>query len=67
MRGKNPPTEKDWNTDFTAPYFKAKTEGKRLARETAEAFGIDLITVYPAIVIGPYSQKNTPSIDNVEA
>ena len=33
----------------------------------AGQIGIDLVTVCPGVVLGPYFQKSTPSIDNIEA
>ena len=60
-------TEEFWNTDLQVPYFREKTDGERLARETAERIGIDLVTVCPGVVLGPYFQNSTPSIDNIEA
>ena len=66
-KGTQPATEECWNTDCQVPYFRQKTYGERLAREVAGKIGIDLVTVCPGVVLGPFFQKSTPSIDNIEA
>ena len=66
-RGMPPATEEHWNTDLQVPYFREKTDGERFARKVAGQIGIDLVTVCPGVVLGPYFQKSTPSIDNIEA
>ena len=64
---KPPATEEHWNADLQVPYFREKTDGERFARKVAGQIGIDLVTVCPGVVLGPYFQKSTPSIDNIEA
>ncbi len=66
-RGMPPATEEHWNADLAVPYFREKTYGERFARQVAGQIGIDLVTVCPGVVLGPYFQKSTPSIDNIEA
>jgi len=66
-KGMQPATEKNWNKDFSVPYFYQKTVGEQLAIELAKEIHLDLITVCPGVILGPFFNKNTPSIDNIEA
>lgn len=66
-KGMPPATETDWNTDISIPYFRQKIEGERAARDLVKELSVDLVTVCPGMVIGPYFRKNTPSVDNIEA
>jgi len=65
--GAPPSTEADWTTDLRVAYFRAKTEGERLAWRLAGELGLNLATVLPGGIIGPGFQRNTPSIDLIEA
>jgi dihydroflavonol-4-reductase len=63
----SPVDEAAWTDDLRVPYFRAKTEGERRAWQLAEELGIDLATVLPGAFGGPGFQRNTPTIDLVEA
>lgn len=65
--GAAPATEREWNADLRVPYMRAKTEGEQLAWRLAESLGLNLVTVLPGGIIGPGFQRNTPTIDLVEA
>lgn len=60
-------SERHWTGDLRVPYVRAKTEGERRAWDVAEALGLDLATVLPGAFGGPGFQRNTPTIDLVEA
>lgn len=65
--GAPPSTEDDWTTDLRVPYMRAKTESEQLAWRLARELQIDLVTVLPGGILGPGFQRNTPSIDLVQA
>jgi dihydroflavonol-4-reductase len=65
--GDRPADETHWATDLRVPYVRAKTEGERHAWAMAEALGLDLATVLPGAFGGPGFQRNTPTIDFIEA
>lgn len=61
-----PATEADWQTDFSVPYFHAKTAAERRAWELAGKYSVDLVTLLPGAVCGPGFARGTPSTDLVE-
>jgi len=65
--GAPPADEIQWNEDLRVPYFRAKTESERLAWALAGELGLHLATVLPAGIIGPGFQRNTPTIDLLQA
>ncbi len=54
-------SETDWNDDAANVYFRAKTDSEREARRLAEADGIELVSVCPAVVLGAHDYRVTPS------
>ncbi len=66
-KGSHPATEKNWNKDFSVPYFYQKTIGEQMAIDLAKEINLDVITICPGVILGPFFQKNTPSVDNIEA
>lgn len=62
-----PATEADWQTDFSVPYFRAKTLAERRAWELADKYAVNLVTLLPGAVCGPGFTRGTPSTDMVEA
>ncbi len=65
--GAAPVDEEAWTTDLRVPYIRAKTLGERRAWGLAAELGLDLATVLPGAFGGPGFQRNTPTIDFVEA
>jgi dihydroflavonol-4-reductase len=65
--GEPPATEADWTSDLRVPYLRAKTEGERRAWALAGELGLDLATVLPGAFGGPGFERNTPTIDFIEA
>jgi dihydroflavonol-4-reductase len=65
--GAAPSTEADWATDLRITYFRAKSEGERLAWRLANELGLNLVAVLPGGISGPGFQRNTPTIDLIEA
>lgn len=59
-------TEEEWQTDFSVPYFRAKTESERRAWELAERYNVRLVTLLPGVVCGPGFMRGTPSTDMIE-
>ena len=66
-RGEAPSTEQQWATDLRVPYLKAKTLAEQRAWELARELGLDLVAVLPGAFGGPGFQRNTPTIDLIEA
>lgn len=61
-----PATEADWQTDFSVPYFQARTVAERRAWELAEKYSVNLVTLLPGAVCGPGLVRGTPSTDLIE-
>lgn len=61
-----PATEADWQTDFSVPYFQAKTTAEQRAWELADKYSVKLVTLLPGAVCGPGVTQGTPSTDLVE-
>ena len=66
-RGAPPSTEEQWSTDLRVPYLKAKTLAEQRAWEVARELGVHLVTILPGAFGGPGFQRNTPTIDLIEA
>ncbi|MCG8314958.1 MAG: NAD-dependent epimerase/dehydratase family protein [Pseudomonadales bacterium] len=56
-------TADQWNEDARNPYYVAKTESEKKARQLADAAGIELVVLCPAMVIGPLDYRITPSTE----
>ncbi|WP_250657830.1 NAD-dependent epimerase/dehydratase family protein [Alkalimarinus coralli] len=54
-------TGNDWNDDPHNPYYIAKTKSEQAAQALAKQYGIHLVVICPAIVLGPYDYRITPS------
>lgn len=65
--GARPSTEADWSNDLRVPYIRAKAMGERRAWELANELKVDLVSVLPGAFGGPGFQRNTPTIDLIEA
>ena len=66
-RGAAPADETQWADDLRVPYFRAKTEGEKVAWRTARELGVNLVTILPGGITGPGFARNTPTIDMIEA
>ncbi len=56
-----PLDETHWNERFTSPYLRAKGEQERKAHVIAKELDLDLVTVLPTAVLGPYDYRKTPT------
>jgi dihydroflavonol-4-reductase len=65
--GDAPSTEEQWATDLRVPYLKAKTLAEQRAWQLAREFELNLVTILPGGFGGPGFQRNTPTIDMIEA
>jgi len=54
-------TGNDWNQDAHNPYYIAKTQSEKAAQELARKYDIHLVVICPAIVMGAYDYRITPS------
>ncbi|RMF18654.1 MAG: NAD-dependent epimerase/dehydratase family protein [Gammaproteobacteria bacterium] len=54
-------TADDWNEDAKNPYYLAKTLSEKRAQALARDYGIHLVVICPALVIGPLDYRVTPS------
>ena len=54
-------TGDDWNEDAQNPYYVAKTQSEKVAQQLSKDYGIELIVLCPAIVLGAYDYRVTPS------
>ncbi len=59
-KGREPLTEDDWNTERASPYLRGKTEAEEQAWEVAKVRGLDLISVLPTAIVGPFFHRHTP-------
>jgi dihydroflavonol-4-reductase len=53
--------ENDWNDYAKTAYYSAKTDSERLALGLAQQLDLEIITLNPTIVLGPYDFRVTPS------
>ena len=51
----------DWNDDAQNPYYVAKTQSEKLAQQLSKDYEIELIVLCPALVLGAYDYRVTPS------
>ena len=58
-------TAEDWNEDAKNPYYVAKTESEKKARQLADEAGIELVVLCPTMVVGPLDYRITPSTELV--
>ena len=65
--GAPPSTEADWTEDTSIVYFRAKKEAEQLAWKLAGELKLNLATVLPGQIGGPGFQRNTPTLDQIEA
>lgn len=54
-------TGDDWNDDAQNPYYVAKTQSEKVAQQLSKDYDIELIVLCPAIVLGAYDYRVTPS------
>jgi dihydroflavonol-4-reductase len=64
--GTPPATEKDWLSDLSVPYWRAKFMGERTAWRLADELGVNLVTILPPAIVGPDFHRRTPSTDLIE-
>lgn len=58
--------ETAFNTHSRAPYFRAKIEAERHARQYAKETGLPIVFVLPGGVLGKYFTRSTPTVQLVE-
>ena len=51
----------DWNDDAQNPYYVAKTQSEKVAQQLSREYDIELIVLCPALVLGGYDYRVTPS------
>lgn len=51
----------DWNDDAQNPYYVAKTRSEKVAQQLSRDYDIELIVLCPALVLGRYDYRVTPS------
>ncbi len=61
--GESRPTEADWRSDLTVPYYRAKVLGERTAWQLAAEHRVDLVTILPGFVLGKPFLRRTTSLD----
>ena len=59
-------TEKDWNKAAIEPYARAKTEAEKNAWGLADKYQINMVTVLPSAMLGPYFYRHTPTTQSIE-
>jgi len=58
-----PMTESTWRTEFQGnPYVQSKTQSEQLAWQLAEKLNLDMVSVLPGAIIGPYNFRMTPTM-----
>jgi dihydroflavonol-4-reductase len=65
--GAPPATEKDWLSDFSVPYWRAKVMGEKAAWRLADELGVSLATILPPAIVGPGFHRRTPSTNLLES
>jgi nucleoside-diphosphate-sugar epimerase len=55
--------ESNWNSNFSLPYTRAKTESEKRAWELADELNLDLRVINPSGVLGGSFARPTPSTD----
>ncbi len=56
-----PLDESTWREDATSPYLRAKLEQERRAVALAKELDLDVVTVLPTAVLGPWDYRMTPT------
>jgi len=56
-------TEKDWHGNPRLPYISAKTQSEKEAWRLSKELNIPTIVICPAMVLGPYDYRITPSTE----
>jgi dihydroflavonol-4-reductase len=64
--GAPPASEKDWRSDLSVPYFRAKVEGEKAAWRLRAELGVNLVSVLPGAIIGPGFHRRTPTAGLIE-
>jgi dihydroflavonol-4-reductase len=64
--GAPPATERDWLSDLSVPYWRAKVMGEKAAWRIADELGVHLVTILPPAMVGPGFHRRTPSTDLLE-
>ncbi len=59
--GDNPLTEQHWNERAIEPYAIAKRESEKQAWDLAQKYGVNMVAVLPATMLGPGFFRHTPS------
>ena len=62
-RTPTPRTAAHWNEDARNPYYVAKTESEKKARQLADEYGIEMVVLCPTLVVGPLDYRITPSTE----
>jgi dihydroflavonol-4-reductase len=62
----SPATERDWLSDLSVPYWRAKVMGEKTAWRFADELGVNLVTILPPAIVGPGFHRRTPSTDLIE-
>jgi dihydroflavonol-4-reductase len=63
----SPVNETTWRTEFhNNPYVQSKTESEQLAWQLAEQLGLDMVSVLPGAIIGPYCFSLTLTMDYLQ-
>jgi len=60
----SPVDESSWRTDDCGnPYARAKTDSERLALKLAGDLGLNLVSVLPGTIVGPFCHRLTPTMN----
>jgi len=60
----SPVDESSWRTDDCGnPYARAKTDAEHLAWKLADELGLDLVSVLPGTIVGPFCHRLTPTMN----
>lgn len=63
----SPVSESTWRSEFHGnPYVQSKTESEQLAWRLANELGLDMVSVLPGAIIGPYCFRLTPTMDYLQ-
>lgn len=56
-------TEKDWNRAAKNPYYQGKVQSEQAAQRLSRELGVPVVTVSPAVILGPGPPRLTPSME----
>ena len=63
----SPIDESTWRTEyFGNPYARAKTESERLALQLADELGLEVVSVLPGTLVGPFCFRLTPTMNYLQ-